>query len=396
MVLPVPLPDRKVRWLLNVESSEQDAFADEEQSSVELLLDLVGVILDRAATLQLKTAIFESVADGVVHTNDAGVILAVNPAAAGMLGIPQEKLSGLQLADFLQVQRPGAEYQDGEEGEDASRVPAASPKPATLMIQECWESTEAAFVRAGRPPLTVLISSARLPSEPGGKVFVASDLTVRKRMHRLEVVKEGLAQLASEIRMPIALAATFLDDAREPGADVPDLIAKATKQIHKADLPLERILRLQVAAEDGELSSSTIDLRETVKSAIDDLPGHESSAVLQPAGKGKLLAEAAPEELHFCIQNVLAYLLRVRSQKEKVGVQIGRTRSRAFISMGLTDAEGTTPVALPQDAARDLTLVEPVLQGLIARMGGEYEKAGTGFQFVLQKTEAKHAAIDHS
>ena len=316
MVLPVP--GSKLRWLLNIESSLRDAFADEEQASVELLLRVAGFILDRTATLELKSAILKSVADAVIQTNAMGVIQHVNPAAERLLGRPFALLQHRNLSDFIgsAPDEPllGEEATDTEGAWHTSQTAVIERNTGVMLVQAGdWPSTPVDLVHADGSLVPVHMSAATLPTELGGKVFVASDLRDQKRVEHMSLLQQVFRHVANEIRVPLALAATFLGDASKEsteGSDLHELIGKSLKQIRKADLPLERVVRLAAASDGTPLPQTVFDLRAAVDELVEELPRGDANSVQVVARESFVLARAARHELMFCIQSLLLYLIR--------------------------------------------------------------------------------------
>jgi len=359
---------------------------------VEVLVKVAGFILDRAATLELKDAILESVADAVIQTNSQGFIQEVNPAGERLLGGLNAELRNVNLSQFI-LDDPDLDM--AEEGQEA-----AQPRLSTgaMLVGGRWPFTELEILGRGNRRSKVLMSSALLPPDIGGKVFVASDIGPHERVERLELLKQVLHQLAGEIRVPLALAATFLADASKENASVPELVDKALKQIRKADLPLERVLRLEAAADDEQLPTMPIDLRLSVMGAISELPTSAAQQINVLAQNSDLTAYAAKQELGFCVQSLLSYLIRARTETETVEVKIGQVHSQPFITMGLSGAARDGAAREEDGASQDLSLAEPVLHGLMRRMGGKYAASRQGspkFRLVMATTESANAQATH-
>lgn len=388
--LCMPIPGSKLRWILNVESSRTDAFADEEQRSVELLLKQAGLILDRAASIELKTAILHWIADGVIQTNKDGVIQDMNPAAERLFGRTLDDLKGSNLARFIDT---------GDKAHEGETDPAVS-----FVAMPKVEPTDLTIVTPDQARVPVLLSGASLPAELGGKVYVATDLTLQRRVERMDLLKQVFRQVASETRMPLALASAFLADATREGTNVSDLVDKARKQIRRADLPLERVVRLASAAEDEPLPLTVLDLRDLAHSLVEQLPKAHASSVRISASEGAVLARGAVHELSFCLQSVLAFLLRQKAQSDFVDIKVGRSFGIAVASLGLVSGDtrapsGTVVEGQQGQHLREFGLAEPVIEDLMKRMRGRYHVNRRGpirYRFVLQPGEKSHVAAARS
>ncbi len=380
MVLPVP--GATLRWLLNIESSVRDAFSDEEQQSVESLLRVAGFILDRTEMLEQRSAILRSVADGVIQTNAMGVIQDVNPAAERLLGRPREQLTHRNLTLFLRADAEPAAAEDDLEFDNAWSV-AATGVPArdtaALFVREAnWPSTAMSIQHESGRLVPVLMSSATLPAPFGGKVFVASDLTEQKHAADMESMRQVFRQVASEIRVPLALAASFLGQSDSEHTEPRELALKALRQIRKADLPLERVIRIAAATDSTPLPCAVFDLQEAVNELVGDLPASEARALQRPRRQDVVLARGARHELMFCLQSVVAYLLHTKSQDEQIQVRVARSGALATIGVRLqgADAMQSTQPPAEEDSQRAIALAEPVLTTLMQRMGGRYSACG--------------------
>jgi PAS domain S-box-containing protein len=95
------LVDGEIRWLLNIEDSQVNAFSSEEQRALRDLLDQVGVLLERITTTNLIAATFDATLAAVLVTDDRGVIKVANPSAGKMLGLKGQHLQGTKARDYF-------------------------------------------------------------------------------------------------------------------------------------------------------------------------------------------------------------------------------------------------------------------------------------------------------
>jgi PAS domain S-box-containing protein len=388
--LCLPIPGSKLRWILNVEASVTDAFADEEQRSVELLLKQAGLILDRATSIELKNALLHWMDDAVIQTNKDGMIQEMNPAAERCFQSTLSVLKGKNIAKFL------------DPGDDAQQTHSALT--ATLVTAPKLPATEVTLVAANGTRLPMLISGTSLPAELGGKVYVARDLSLQRRVKTMDLLKQVFQQVASETRIPLALATTFLSDTTKAGANVADLVDKALKQLRKADLPLERVVRLAAATDEAELPSEIVDVRDLLRSIVDQLPVRESAQVKVLSAESAILAKVASRELSFCLQSILAFLLRQKAENDTVDIKLAHAPHQPhapFISLGLiyTDSGKISKTVIDGDQSehlREFGLAEPVIAGLMHKMQGHYYVDRQGvvrYRLVLQPAEENHVAI---
>jgi PAS domain-containing protein len=375
--LVLPVPGTEGRWLLNIESAFRDAFEDDEQASVEAQLRVAGFILERMSAFELASAVLKSIADAVIQTNELGVIVDVNPAAEKLLGRKRDELVQRNLDLFVIIEGAPTEEPPRDDVDNwvtsDTGVPTDSPAAALMRVLDSPEPLPLKLKRSNDVLVPVLMSAANLNGRVGGRVYVASDLSAQKRIERMEVLNKVFRQIVSEIRVPLALADAFLEQAStESVVQAHEHAEKARRQLRKADLPLERVLW---AASEDQISRpprQVFDLRSALMELVAELPVAEAGLVQLPRHEGSSRIRAPRHELLFCIRSVVTYLLRRRAQVEALVIRWRLSSTRALISLSLVSPSGTIAPSAVEAAEVDLALSEHVLENLMDRMGGGY------------------------
>ena len=222
--LCVPVPGSRSRWVVNIESTLENAFAEEEVETVQMLVREAGSILDRTAMLETRDATLASIKDAVIETDRRGTIRDANRAAANLLGVKRRKeLRGRRLSEFF---------------------PDRTLKTA-IERGEHFSRREASLKAGEREEVSVLISGALLPQDLGGKVFVISDLSYARQIQQLDMINEVFRQAALESRVPLAIAVAGVRELAETNSQHrAECVDKILRQLRKVDLPLERLLHL--------------------------------------------------------------------------------------------------------------------------------------------------------
>ncbi|MBG6082758.1 PAS domain S-box protein [Rubrivivax gelatinosus] len=355
----LPVPGQPVRWLLNLESSKSNAFAAAEQASIERTLKVAGLILDRSWALEFNTALLDAVADAVIQTTARGEIQAVNPACEALTGLPREALLGRQFAELLSA--PGHEADPPGYAERLVEMPRLLSSEVELRARDGTQ-------------VPVLLSGASLPPQIGGKVYVASDLRFRREAQRMDSLRHVYSQVANEIRVPLSLASTYLRGHTGGGDNGTDVLDKALRQLLRADLSLERVARLASTPEDGELPLRVVSLDQLAAQLHDDLPRRQQKTVdLLPDPLAPPVL-AAPPELAFCASSLLAFLLRMRAQDDRIRIRVDGGHALPRLCFELADERGDpSPTRLEprSDEEREFALAEGVLRTLMRRMRGQ-------------------------
>lgn len=360
----LPVPGQPVRWILNVESTIASAFASEEQDAVSRLLKVAGMILDRTMALQFNATVLESVADAVIQTTTQGRIQHVNRACVQLLERPAETMIGSHFSTLISA--PGDEPDPPGFATRLVGLPRLAPAEIELLPQQ-------------GSPIPVLLSGESLPPQLGGKVYVASDLRARLQVQRMDSLQQVFRQVASESRLPLGLISAYLSElgSMSLGEDADELIDRSLRQLRRADLPLERIVRLAALGEGQELPVRPIDLAAFAARLVGELPLTQAREVQIGPATGMPQVLATRQELGFCAASVLGFLLRMKAQRDAVQIDIDGAASRPVLTFGLVDAGTREPsdtrLEARSEQQRDFALAIPVIQGLMKRMRGGFE-----------------------
>lgn len=356
----LPIPGSRQRWFLNVESSLIDAFAEEEQQSVEHILNVVGFLLDRVESIETKSAIFESVADGVIFASKDGVIHHVNPALQRLLDIEPKALAGTHVADLLLP--PGKPK--APEGYGAKIV--ASRRLDPLRVDLKWK----------RQRVPVLLSGALLPPGIGGRFFVVSDVRASERLEQMQAVKKIYGSIATEMRIPLSLACSFVTEIQKEGGPGAPLAEKALAQLRRADLPLERILRLATLESSDTMAITDVNVLEVLATIKSQLPSSQAEDVRLHASTAPP-AKASYSELAFCMHSIVSFLLRQKAQADALHIDVSQRQRKIAVEFWLakdrSGKESTTDISVLDATIREFALADSLLANLMGRMGGKYE-----------------------
>lgn len=376
--LAIPVPGEPVRWILNVESKMTNAFAAEEIELLELLAAEAGSVLQRSALFEMQTAVLRTINDAVLETDLDGRIRWCNAAAERLLGGGEVELTGLSVTDLI---------------DDADLGAALATTSSFTHRQTVLRSS------TGRR-LPALLSGSTLPEHLDGRAYVLSDLSFQEELQRLGELKEVFRHAAMEGRVPLALAATWLEQC---GHLLPEgMAAKILRQLGRADLPLERLMRLS-AADDSRPSDCTADLRRAVEVTLAELPDTLREAVDVDMAGESLRVNCGFDDLQFCVESLLTFALRTRPQSRQLRVAASRSTDCAVLSiLGawapdlLSEREPGPSERWRRKSLRDLTMGESVVDGIVRGAGGRYHSRLEGqlaleITLPLQDAEARSA-----
>ena len=171
----------RVYWLLNAEDSRRNAFAKEEQETLEHILQEVAMVLELASQHQIYSELLKRTRDAVIQTDFRGTIKQTNPATEALLGYGEAEMSGTLLNRYFK-----------DKGQ-AKRVQEAEYVP----------NDEVRLLHRDGSEVSVWLSGTSLPKEGGLKVYVANDMSTRKRIETLAILRHLYNEIASQIKTPL-------------------------------------------------------------------------------------------------------------------------------------------------------------------------------------------------
>lgn len=195
----------KIVGILSIMSSKPYRFSDEIIEVLRAIADTVGVALDNARLYETSietqsrlSAVLHSTADGIIATDQFGIIRLINQAAETMLEISAEELVDLPLreAPIPQIIRTSLLFALSSRNEDNNKV-----------FQATLEN--------GRV-LSVLVSPVYVPTQMGqvtestdGWVIVLQDVT---HLHQAELARTQFIQAAAhDMKNPLGVALNSLE-----------------------------------------------------------------------------------------------------------------------------------------------------------------------------------------
>lgn len=356
--LALPILGDDTRWVLYVESRVMNAFADEEIELLTTLAERAGAILAHSALFEVQSAVLASISDAVIEASADGHIRWCNAAAHKLLGITPGAEGDTRLLDLA--------------GDDAAA--------ASLRDTSDFYHREVNLRRNGDSRALTVLLSASTPEHLGARVYVVSDFTYQKEVQRLDELKEVFRQAALEGRVPLALASAWLAQHADAEPASRNDIDKILRQMARADLPLERLLRLSsppAVAPDSSLS----DLGDALAATLAELPASLLEGIDAVPTTAPLPVSGAFNDIQFCIELMISFGVRTRPESKKLRVTTRSDPSRAVLRVEgdwVPSSREGVPIEQVERWRRktlyDLTLGDSVIQDIVERAGGTYSR----------------------
>lgn len=311
LCMPILVGDG-VYWVLNVEDSQQNAFAKEEQEGLESILKEVAVVLELVSRTRIFTELLDHTQDSVIQTDFQGKIVQANQATKRLLGYSEDEMKHKAFANYF------------KDKDQAQLVQAAEA--------EYVPNEEVRLLRKDHSEASVLLSGTSLPREIGRKIYICNDLSTHKPIETMEILRRTYNEIASQIKTPLSLAFTWLAKLQriESQPEAADILTKTLKQLNKVDLTYDHLLFYErVHEREGTIApteKSVFEVPLLLKKIMQEMPDSESAQIVLTAEPDVPMVRADLFQLWFCVESVLAYLLRFVAESGKISVTISARR----------------------------------------------------------------------
>jgi PAS domain S-box-containing protein len=358
LAIPI-IVNNKICAILNSEDKLENAYSAEEQRAVELVLGEVAAIYRRIELEQLLSAILNSVRDAIFRTDGTGVILWVNPSAGKLLGYGEDELVGKSLGDLI-----------------------ADPSLAELVLKaDGVPNDQLVLTRADGSTVSVLISGSPLPEEVGGRVYVASDMSLRRRSERLDYLRALYHEIATQSQVPLSLCFSWLRRLSDRvDEETGETLVKVIRQLKKTQLTFDRLTVFERDEHAIPFNPVLLDLSYVMAGVRKELPRHEADQIEEDLPRDLPPIRGDIFQLSFCLQSVLSYIARFAPPNGRVRVSAKHEQGMVRIEIRGTAPERKSQPSGPYadeawlaHALLELTLGKRALERFLANHKGSFE-----------------------
>jgi signal transduction histidine kinase len=337
------------------------------------------VSTERLDALELEEALI-ALTDGVVVSDQAGVIVTANPAAFRLLG--EDALVGKVFDDLLLVS--GAATVQQTEGH---------------VVRRAW------FPREDRMGVLEIVTTE---VRGRGRINTIRDVTAQAELLRLK--EDFLLQVAHELRTPIAALSASLDLLHQdaltmPREELEHMVGTLRRSAYRLEYLVENLL------DAGSIEAGTFQVR-TIPTSLRHALG-EALVFIQPildAKEQRLLSEIAPRADRILADprrtsQILANLLSNASKysPESTTIRVGSALEDGYIRVSVADEGAGIPLdeqprlfqrffrsRQVREAAGGLGLGLTIVRAIVQAQGGDVriESApgrGTSVHFTIPK-----------
>lgn len=339
-------------WMLSIADDTAHAFTDYEYEAINRIIEQIGPAIECLFQDLVLRQLVDAFPEAVVIAGIEGNILRCNKKASEMF--ERESLEGAVLSQFILK----------AEGRAAFKERRSVPEPTTV-------------VGSRKKKTEVLISSFTLPEEYDHVIVRLQDLTKLQWESDLGRLKVALAEATSQVRVPLSLVSSFVQQVRQNTTDdsLHDLVKKTIRQLGRIELTYSRVM-----ASYGNtlpVKSGQAEINRVLSYLLSELPILSQKIVKLHASNQERWVSADEYALVFALESMLAYLLRARCGTGSITITVSDVGDSVEISMSgsVQETDATGKVADLVEATRtDIALGEDALSRMAAYYKGLFRR----------------------
>jgi len=325
MTIPIHLNNR-IRWLLDIESSVSHAFQGPDKDSLIAIIQALEEGLLQKMLAEIKVRLMQETEQGVVLVGMEGTILDLNPVAQSLLGIDHwptpEGTYSTQISDYA------------EENDTKARD--------ILLGNSACSKRHLRIKGADGKIRAVLATRREFEVSFDLVIWFFTDLQTLKWNQDLHYLRETVADVAQQARIPLALACSITHrlERMQPHAstkELPKLARSIAAELGKTDITFERLAENLSIRKDPIRFKEPVDLIQCAQNILKDLPDNDQQHIrinLTVGAPAQVDGDAA--RLGFVLRSMIAHLLQNQlSDKDQIHIDISTSEAKTIIALRL-------------------------------------------------------------
>jgi PAS domain S-box-containing protein len=302
LCIPIKLRGR-ILWVLNLEDSRKNAFAEPEVEKIESIVKQVDATVDHLFQGLVLSQVLKVFPDGVVIARKEGEVLLCNEEAQRLFELESEP-SGAYLSSFL----------------------SDSDVTAVLSEQACAPWTTQVLGKSGKKT-PVLMSKRLLPEEYDHVVLLLQDVTELQWKADIERLKAALADATSQVRVPLSLVSSYIQQIgrKTDDRDLADLAGKTIRQLGRIELTYDRVFASYDANKLPIGRKIPVNINRIIEHILDELPESDRKTVKFVPCDEPTWISADTYRLFFALESMLTYLLRSRADSNEITLNVSNS-----------------------------------------------------------------------
>jgi PAS domain S-box-containing protein len=351
--LCIPIRSRgRILWMLSIADNSAHAFTDSDYEAINKIIEQIGAAIERLFQNLVRRQLVRAFPEAVVIAGVEGNILDCNDKALHMF--ERESMEGAVLSQFLL------------DAEGLAAFKERRPAPTLTTI-----------VGSRRKKTTVLMSAFTLPEEFDHIVVRLQDVAKLQWETDLERLKAALAEATSQVRVPLSLVSSFVQQLEQKATDsgLVDLARKTVRQLGRIELTYDRVM----ASYGNKLpvKSGQAEVNRILNYLISGLPELSRKIIKLSVSKAERWVSADEYRLVFALESMLAYLLRAHCGPGLITITVSDVGDSVQVSMSgpvqQIDANGEL-ASLVEATRTDIALGDDALSRIAVDYKGAFQR----------------------
>jgi GAF domain-containing protein len=327
-----PESHSQIEWILDLESSQFDAFPYPEQEILRRIVQQMEQAVELWFEARLATTLLNIVEQGVVVLGGRTRIERANAAARKLLGLRKD----------LEFPR------DDRLGDLTTYAADRATRELIIGDQASGAAVPLRLTGADGIARRALAVPSYRDEAFHRRVWLLADVEQAEWVGALKYMDTAVRAVAAQAHGRLLLAGELLRNVQgKLPSDSParTLIERAARNLSSADLPYERIASVfdVIAAPRGR--NGFLDLAAELRRFRDSLPEDDADALELGFADDPMIVKGDPERLAFAFRSLLGHLLSIRSADTQLQVSIETLRGKVFVNVALTTTNSASIVA---------------------------------------------------
>lgn len=351
-----------VRWIINVESTQESAFSSDELAALQEVAEEVCELMQRIAELFFLDQCFEHASEAIFVTDANLRLRRVNPVAARLVGYEDASKVQGNICDYLE--------------DPAACARLSAPIPGDLgefLLKQGGPHGQ----ESSRPPPTipVFVSRRDFPTGLTGSIFIARDTTSMRQTVQEGILAKAAYSVAVETCTPLSAAISELEAIAGHLPGVEPSLRRVLRQLGRVRHGYLRLAMFNPDARPALSTFAPLNLQSELEALARSL-AEPARLQVAPAGPGPSpVVDGDHFQLGFAIETFLVAMLRYAPEDEPVTASVsvaGReveVRLSGYLDGGMPAQQADAPW-VPSDA--DMIIAKPLIDEFVANHHGSW------------------------
>jgi PAS domain S-box-containing protein len=363
-----------VRWIINVEDEQENAFASDELAALQEVAEEVGAMMQRISDLFFLTQCFEHASEAIFVTDAHLGLRRVNPAAAHLLGFKDAAKVKGNLCDYLAD--PAA----------CTRLsaPAAGDLGEFLVKQTGVRRVKAPGETRRKsahhyPTVPVFVSRRDFPEGLTGSIFIARDTSAMRKTVQAAILEKAAYSIAAETCTPLSAAISDLErlggTAESNQAPNRQALQRVLRQLSRVQQSYRRLAMFDAEARPKPSLFALLNVQSELEALARNLADSGRITIEPPADGKAPLVQGDHFQVNFVLETLLIAMLRYAPEAEPVVARLSvadgavNIQLRGYLDAAIPEQQLDAPW-VASDA--DMAIAKPLIDEFVANHHGTW------------------------